>query len=262
MHTDYRCDNFPITLYGEKLPCFYLDKTDSTNEEAKRFLAQGGGRQALFIAGSQTAGKGRRGRSFYSPEGEGIYMSLVFCTKEELSDVIFVTTAASVFVARALEEVIHEPVAIKWVNDLYLKGRKVCGILTEAVLPTSQCPETGVIVGIGINVSTDSFPEGLKAVAGSLGIRNNAKEIKQQLIEEITRSLIDFIENVKDRSCLEEYKKRSMVIGQSITCSDGAGSYEATALDIDVNGGLIVERKDGERKVLHTGEITIRLCES
>ena len=92
----YRRECFSKKLYGKELPIFSYKEIDSTNEEAKRFLADGSVEQALFVAESQTAGKGRRGRSFYSPAGKGIYMSLLFTTQEELSDVIFVTTAVAV----------------------------------------------------------------------------------------------------------------------------------------------------------------------
>lgn len=262
MNQNCRQEIFHTSLYGKELPVFYFDEIDSTNEEAKRFLSQGYAKQALFVAESQTAGKGRRGRSFYSPAETGLYMSLLFTTKEALEDVIFVTTAASVIVARAIETLTGETVKIKWVNDLYLRNRKVCGILTEAVLPTPQCGETGIVVGIGINVTTEHFPEQLAETAGSLGRKENADVTKARLTEEITKGLISFLENVKDRTCMEEYRRRSMVIGQSITCFDGAGSYEAFALDIDENGGLVVETAEGECKVLHTGEITIRLCDS
>ncbi len=257
----YRRECFSKKLYGKELPVFSYKEIDSTNEEAKRFLADGSVEQALFVAESQTAGKGRRGRSFYSPAGKGIYMSLLFTTQEELSDVIFVTTAVAVIVACALEEVTSTPAVIKWVNDIYMNNRKVCGILTEAVLPTEQCHKTGVVVGIGINVSTDNFPDELRMVAGSLGVKAQEQEVKEALIQSVTEGLIDFLEHVKDHSCIEEYRKRSMVLGQSVICFDGAGSYEAKALDIDKQGGLIVETLSGERKVLHTGEITIRLCE-
>ena len=262
MKRDYRREIFPTNLYGNELPVFYFDEIDSTNEEAKRFLTGEEGEQALFVANGQTQGKGRRGRTFYSPDGEGIYMSLLFSTTKELSDVIFITTAASVIVAKALEEIVSEPVSVKWVNDLYLNGRKICGILTEAVLPTPQFPKTGIIVGIGINVSTEYFPDELKETAGSLGVKENMQAIKTQLIETVTNGLVSFLTDAKKELYLEEYRKRSMVIGQQITCFDGAGSYEATALDIEQNGGLVVETQEGERKVLHTGEITIRLCDA
>lgn len=256
---NYDKDSFAPMLYGEKLKLIFLKETDSTNEAAKRYLAQEKIRNALIVAKLQTAGKGRRGRTFYSPADEGIYMSLLFTPKEGLEDIIAVTTAASVIVARAIESVSGQKVSVKWVNDLYAGGRKICGILAEAVLPTDENDETAVILGIGINVGNESFPDELKDIAGSLhaGIQTNLW--KKQLIQTITKGLCAFLEDIKNTSYLEEYRQRSMVIGREIICYEGNCTYCATATDIDERGGLVVIDEKGERKVLHSGEITIRL---
>ncbi len=252
---------FSKKLYERELPYFYLEETDSTNEEAKRFFNQQKGEQALFIAGTQTAGKGRKGRKFYSPAEDGIYMSLLFTPKDALEEVIAVTTAASVVVARAIEEVTGQRTLIKWVNDLFLGERKVCGILAEAVMPAEPGNKMAVILGIGINVSTRSFPEELKTVAGSLMVEQTVL-CKEKLICKITEGLLTFLEDVRDTSYLSEYRKRSMVLGKEIICYEGAECFFALALDVDDRGGLVIKTQSGEQKVLHSGEITIRLYEN
>lgn len=252
---------FTCKLYNRELPLFYYLETDSTNEEAKRYHAEHKNAQALFIADAQTKGKGRRGRQFYSPAKDGIYMSLLFIPKEELSDVIAVTTAASVIAAQAIEEVTGQMAAIKWVNDVYVRERKVCGILAEAILPDEPGGCTAVILGIGINVYNRDFPEELEGIAGSLGEGSGNPEWKDRLIIRITEGLVDYLSNVANRSFMEEYRKRSMVLDKNITCYDGRDIYPAHAIDIEEDGGLVIITDAGERRTLHSGEITIRLKE-
>ncbi len=252
-------ERFHKKLYGKALPLFHYPETDSTNEAAKRLLQDGVHKQALLYADSQTNGKGRRGRTFYSPSGEGIYMSLLFTPEEALEDVISVTTATAVVVAEAIEKLTGQTVAIKWVNDLYVRERKVCGILAEAVLPQNAGDKTAIIVGIGINVSNQEFPKELDGIAGSLNMPNRDRQLRDDLIAEITVGLIQYLENIKDKSYLSRYRERSMVLGRRILCHEGNEQYPALALDIDEEGGLIVALENGERKCLHSGEITIRV---
>lgn len=250
---------FNKKLYGKDLPVLHYTVTDSTNEAAKRLLQDKSLKQALLYADAQTNGKGRRGRTFYSPSGEGVYMSLLFTPEEALDDVISVTTATAVIVAEAIEKLTGQTVAIKWVNDLYVRERKVCGILAEAVLPQNAGDKTAIIVGIGINVSNQSFPKELDGIAGSLNMPHRDRQLRDNLITEVAVGLIQYLENIKDKSYLSRYRERSMVLGRQVLCHEGNEQYPALALDIDEDGGLIVALENGKQRCLHSGEITIRV---
>lgn len=240
----------------EALPRFYSEETDSTNEDAKRYFQSGKGSTALFVANRQTAGKGRRGRQFYSPADTGIYMSILLAAPEDLEDAVCITTATSVFVAEAVEAVTGLSLSIKWVNDLFYNDRKVCGILTEAVWGTEEGAPAGIVVGIGINLCTEEFPEELADIAGGLNVRE--KGIKERIIDEIVRRILRFNGNRTDRTYLEEYRRRSNVIGKDIYVYEGQTVRQAKAVGIDEEGGLVIEEPDGSVGILRSGEITIR----
>lgn len=223
---------------------------DSTNTEAKRRAREGKKMPLLICAESQSAGRGRLGRSFYSPEGTGLYMSLAFASKAEMAEAVTVTSAAAVAVAEAIEELCNVNCRIKWVNDIYAGGRKVCGILAEAV----TCGEQNIIVvGIGVNCTTEIFPDDIKSRAGSIG-----KVDRNLLAASIARRLLKYAEKPGDRSWLEFYRSRSMILGENITYTENGFTKNAKAIDIDRNGGLVI-CENGEIKTLSTGEVTVRL---
>ena len=223
---------------------------DSTNTEAKRRTGEGEKMPLLICAESQSAGRGRLGRSFYSPDGTGLYMSLAFAPKAEMAEAVSVTSAAAVAVAEAIEEFCDVDCKIKWVNDIYAGGRKVCGILAEAV----TCGEQNIIVvGVGVNCTTEIFPDDIKNRAGSVGWVD-----RNLLAASITRRLLKYAENPGDRSWIEFYRSRSMVLGEDITYIENGISRNAKAIDIDQNGGLVIN-ENGEIKTLSTGEVTVRL---
>lgn len=237
-----------------------FDSIDSTNDEAKRQWKAMKAAPAILVSDSQTAGRGRRGRSFYSPGGTGLYMSLLLQPESGLEDAVHITTATAVVVAKALKKCTGAEVGIKWVNDLYLKGRKVCGILTEAVMEADPTETPAVVVGIGINLTTEVFPEELHGIAGGLGLPEIAVN-RNALVADIVNGLLDFAKDMRDCSFVEEYRQMSVVLGKEIRYNEGDALIRARALDIDEEGGLMVELPDGSVKVLKTGEITVRLTE-
>ena len=165
------CKNALIKALGESFNAVTVrvfDEIDSTNTEAKRMVADGFKADAILVAHTQTAGRGRMGRSFYSPAQTGAYFSILHTLDTPLCDAVAITSAASVAVMRAIRTLAGIQTDIKWVNDLYYNGKKICGILTEAV---SAGESIHVIVGIGINLDTADFPEELKAIAGSLNAK-------------------------------------------------------------------------------------------
>lgn len=234
-----------------------LRETDSTNNEAKRLIAAGLDENVLIAADSQTSGRGRRGRSFYSPSGTGIYMTLVIRADVPMADAVSITTMAAVAVSRAIERVTGEKTGIKWVNDIYLGGRKVCGILTEAVSDFESGTTQNIIVGIGINVSTDSFPDDVAAVACSLG---NSAATRNEIIAAVANEVFKLAEDLTDRSYMDEYRDRSVVIGKEITVYKGDEARRAEAVSVDDDGGLVIRLPDGAEETLRSGEITVRFA--
>ncbi len=247
-----------------------LSEIDSTNEEIKRRVRDGKKKDLVIISDMQTGGKGRRGRDFFSPAGTGIYMSILFCPDDKnASDLILITTAAAVAVAHAIGEVCGKDTKIKWVNDVYLNDRKICGILTESV----NDPETGrikyVICGIGINVKKPKeIPDDIKDIIGYIyDDTNDTNASRNEIAAAVINQLQLYYDRLPDRSFLKEYKERSMVIGKSILFGSpgkiagvpGDDWEKAKAVDIDDEGGLVVECIDGSVRTLHTGEITLRL---
>lgn len=250
---------------GEKyrmLPIEVHKCVDSTNDELKRRALDGGGHGLVLLAEQQTNGKGRMGRQFYSPAGTGIYMSLLLKPELGGSDVILITTAASVAVCRGIQNVLGIELQIKWVNDVYLGDKKICGILTEAISDCELGRVDSVIVGIGINYRTEDFPEELKMRAGCIGQGGNVP--RNRIVASIISEFFEIYENLTKREFLEEYKHRSNVIGREVRFLENDQWREARAVDIDSDGGLIVEYtgETGEcvTRTLHTGEISLRVC--
>ncbi len=251
-------------------PVVVLKDTDSTNQEVKRRALEGARHGLLVLAEHQTAGKGRKGRGFYSPDRAGIYMSILFRpTGENASNVVLITTAAAVAVCRAIRKTLGEQPQIKWVNDVYLRGRKICGILTEAVSDFESGGIDTVVVGIGINYREPEggFPEEIRQTAGV--VCEGGKIVPRNvLVAEVANELYRLYEGLSQKTFMEDYKKWSNVLGKEVRFSTGyanvpesEGQWQyGTAVDIDEDGGLVV-LVDGKEKVLRTGEITLRVNE-
>ena len=232
------------------IPIVVYETVDSTNSEAKRLAMDGASLPLLICADSQSAGRGRLGRSFYSPEGTGLYMSFCFEAEEKMADELTITSAAAVAVCHAIEELLCCDCRIKWVNDIYLGTRKVCGILTEAM---SVAGRTVIIVGIGVNCTTEAFPEDIVDRAGSVGITE-----REKLASAIVKKLLSYRAQLTHRTWISEYRRRSLALGERISYTERGVTRTAIAVDIDRNGGLIIE-ENGQRKTLSTGEITLRI---
>ena len=234
---------------------------DSTNEEIKRRVPDGGLHGLTILAEEQTRGKGRLGRNFYSPSGTGIYMSILLKPDLDGTDAVLITTAASVAVCLGIQTVLGVEPQIKWVNDVYLEERKICGILTEAISDFEIGKIDSVIVGIGINYRTTDFPEELEDRAGSLEAELSVP--RNKLVSAILNEFWNIYEHLTERKFMEEYRKHSNVIGKTVRFLENNRWQEANALDIDNDGGLVVEYagENGEtvRRILHTGEITVRM---
>lgn len=250
LHQKYK--NFPIEVYK---------KLESTNVELKRRALDGGVHGLTLLAEEQTGGKGRLGRSFYSPPGTGIYMSVLLKPELGGSDAILITTAASVAVCRGIQNVLGIEPRIKWVNDVYYEDKKVCGILTEAISDFEMGRIDSVILGIGINYRTEDFPGELKDRAGCVG--RESRIPRNDLAASVLNEFWNLYEHLTEREFMDEYRKRSNVIGKEVCFLEKETWQEARALGIDDDGGLIVEYEETggqkKRRTLRTGEITLRV---
>ncbi len=253
-----KIENHPWLSERGVAVCSFLC-VDSTNTLARTLVSSGElAVPALVLSDSQRGGRGRMGRSFYSPEGTGIYMTLVLdITEESLASAVKITTAASVAVSRAILSVTGKNVGIKWVNDLYLNNKKICGILAESFFTDGR---RYAAVGVGINLSTYVFPSELEGIAGSIG---EDGEVRRELTASVCREIYDIYEDIKqgDTRYMEEYRSRSTVLGKQVDFVIDGIKYSGEALSVDDSGGLLVQSDDGEQRVLCSGEISLRIKE-
>ncbi len=232
------------------LPAVYVfDSIDSTNRFAKSLSEH----TAIVVANSQTHGRGRLDRVFFSPADSGIYMSLKIPVRSLYSFVPFITTLSAVCVHKAVKKLLGIDLSVKWVNDLYKDGKKVCGILCEV------CDDSHVVIGIGINVYPSSVPKELENIMTHL-TDYSSTVTRSELIGAIFDNITSMIDSLPDTSFMSYYKQHSCVLGKKIKCIQGDNSFIATALDIDSNGALVVLTDDGIQS-LSTGEISIRLTD-
>ncbi len=230
------------------------DTIDSTNAEAKRQTLSGAAHGTVILANSQTEGRGRLGRSFYSPADSGIYVSFLLRPTLPMEDMVKITTAASVAVGQAIFAVTGRYPDIKWVNDLYLEGKKVCGILAETVYPPDAKPV--VILGVGINCNA-IFPEELQDIAGNIPMEE-IPDGKNRLAAELISRIRPLEEMILTDDFWEEYRAHSMVLGKTITIV-GEEDSRYLVKEIGKNGELQLIDASGNLRQLTTGEISIRL---
>ncbi|MEG0829442.1 MAG: biotin--[acetyl-CoA-carboxylase] ligase [Anaerovoracaceae bacterium] len=244
----------------KKLPLYVHKTIDSTNEEAKRMALDKEPHGTTILARHQSQGKGRLGRTFISPANTGIYISILLKPNFDIRHAVLTTTAASVAVVRAIKKVCHENAQIKWVNDIYLNQKKVCGILTEAITDFETGQIQYLILGIGINCDTHDFDSDLIKIAGALpkGFSKN------HLAAEVIGQTLNLMDHIEDRYFIKEYKESSLILGEKITVhkggyKEGIPGVPAIATDIDENGCLEIVYDNGETETLNSGEISIRL---
>ncbi len=232
---------------------FFFEACASTNASAKEWVKAGNRGKALFAAAAQTDGRGRMGRSFYSPPESGVYFTIVkTCKPTDALNPVGVTCAAAVAVMRSIREKCGVSCEIKWVNDLLYRERKVCGILAETV----TCGiDAAFLVGVGVNLRPAVFPPELEGIAGSLGVENTPRV---DLIADLAGRLFDVLEDPSPEKWMDDYRRHSCVLGRKITFQREGIATEGIAQEITADGGLLVRTGAGN-EILHTGEITLRL---
>ena len=235
------------------------DQIDSTNNRAKMLAEDGAENGTIVCARRQTGGRGRYGRPFFSPEG-GVYMSVILRPQVPAERAVMLTPMAAVAVAHAIEALSDTNVKIKWVNDLFLHGKKVCGILSEASMDFESGQLAYAVIGIGINVKKMTFPQEISEIATSIGNECPQDVSPNQLIAGIAERLVSMMGELENGNFMAEYRKRSNVIGKRIQVRRGDEQFPAVAVDIDSAGGLIIQTESGMETV-RSGEISIRLEE-
>ncbi|HQC54308.1 MAG TPA: biotin--[acetyl-CoA-carboxylase] ligase [Clostridia bacterium] len=231
---------------------FVFDTIDSTNTEAKKVFQAGNNINALFISNEQTAGRGRQGKSFYSPADTGLYMTLLLQeqTINQTNIVDLPTIKMAVSVSKAFNKLTGKNIQVKWVNDIFYKGYKVGGILTEKVYSPAH-NISALVIGIGINISTTIFPNELKNIAGAI----NEQISRNHFAIEITNAVMATDTNLGE--IIEEYKQISLVLGKTITFMYNNECVTGVATDINDKGHLIVRLPNNSYLTLNSGEISL-----
>lgn len=253
-----------VENYLEKSDCnikiYMYDTITSTNAALKEMAANGTKEGATVIAAEQTAGRGRFKRQFYSPKTSGIYMSMLIKPHIPASQSTAITTAAAVAVSEAAEAVSGKKTAIKWVNDVLINRKKICGILTEASVDIESGSLQYAIVGIGVNVykPDGGFPDDIKNIAGAV-FDEPGYDLRNRLAAEIINRFMRYYKELDKKTYLAAYRERCIVPGRKITVLSHDKSTKALALDVDDDCRLHVRYDDGSEDYLSSGEISIRL---
>lgn len=245
-----------INKYCRKLNIAHFSEVDSTNAVARDLAREGAEEGTLVIADRQTGGKGRMGRKFFSYNG-GIYMSLILRPALSPSDTLFITCAAAVAAAQTINEAVGCRPLIKWVNDIYVCDKKVCGILTEgAVNPKTQKLQYAIL-GIGINLfePKEKFPQDLPRAAALLG--EETEGLKEKIIGEFANKFFAHYVNLNKREFMKEYAQKSYLDGKEITFELGGETKTGKAIKINENGELLVDCK-GKIIAVSSGDAQIK----
>ena len=232
----------------------------STNDLAKQSALDLKPEGTVIVAREQTAGRGRKGRSFYSPMSTGVYISVLLRPELTAEKTLYITTAAAVAVAKAIEKISGKEAKIKWVNDIFVDGKKVCGILTEGAIDFETGKMQYAVLGIGVNIKKpeNDFPSEIQNIAGSV-FDTTDKEVSSIIVAEILNNFMNYYKNLASKPFYEEYKKRMFLIGKHLTVYSGKDSYPAVAIDLDKELSLIVKDENGNIKKLNTGEVSIKI---
>ncbi len=240
------------------LPILVYKTVDSTNTQLKKLALDGAAHGTVVVSEEQTAGRGRSGKSFYSPPNTGLYISVLLRPQSCGGNPQMITVGAAVEVCRSIEELTGLEVQIKWVNDIFLREKKVCGILTEAVTDFESGGIESIVVGVGINCGAPEtgFPQELGSIAGALEAEGLSRShLAARIVEGIIKS---FEEKEKLNELVDEYRRRSLLIGKGVSFVKNGTEIAAIATGIDDDGCLLVRCDDGSSMVLNSGEVSVR----
>ena len=247
-------------VFGQRVVSYEI--TDSTNTRAKQLAEEGAVHGTLVVANMQTAGKGRRGRSWQQEEGSVIAMSLLLRPVFSPDKASMLTLLAAHSVAGAIEAVTGLPAAIKWPNDIVINQKKTVGILTEMSLGVEQAAIDYIVIGIGINVNNTAFSEDIRDMATSLYLEKGERLSRSVLIAESMRRLEAdyeaFLETEDLSAILQDYNTHLISMNKEVRVLDPQGEYTGISRGMDAQGELLVERTDGELIRVYAGEVSVR----
>ena len=237
-----------------------LKEVDSTNTYLKNAAEKGEKDGSVIIAETQTAGRGRIGRNFYSDKG-GLYMSILIRPDMPTERSLFITTGTAVAVSKAIEKTSGKSVGIKWVNDIFIGGKKVCGILTEGASNFETGQLQYAVVGIGINVTEpkEKFNPEIADIATAIYDKNEPYGIKNRLAAEILNQFSEIIKAPDNKAVIDEYRARSIIIGKEVNIIENGEVKSATVIDIDDTAAIILKTDDGKIIKKTSGEISIKV---
>lgn len=234
----------------------YLPSVDSTNRRARQLAAEGAPHGTLVIADEQTAGRGRRGRGWISPAGEGVFMSLILRPQSHPSEVARLSMQTALAVALSIAQTTGLDARIKWPNDIVCGGRKVCGMLLE--MNADEQAVHDVVAGIGINVHQTQFAPEIAETASSLDLLSGQRVCRAALV----RAFLEAFERTEalaaQGALMDAYRARSATLGQRVQVIAPAGSFTGTALEVTDSGSLIVEDEEGQRREVLAADVSVR----
>lgn len=239
---------------------FFYEKTGSTNDDIKQMANEGALNGTLVVADRQTAGRGRRGRTWISPKGESVYMSLLLRPKCMPNQASALTLVMALAVAEAMEELAYGKSGIKWPNDIVMNGKKICGILTEMGL--EQTTIDYVVIGVGINVNQSFFDEEIATTATSIALELGKKISRAELIGRILhyfeKEYAEFEKTYGLTSIVERYNQHLLNRDRQVRVLDPKGEYEGFALGVNSQGELMVKCQNDEIVHVYAGEVSVR----
>lgn len=254
MHEIKKCLNEEIK---NKIEVVVKESVGSTNDEVKKNREKNEG--YIIISCHQTQGRGRRGRFFFSPDNTGLYMSILLKPQLQPEQALGITTAAAVAVCRAIEKFGVSP-SIKWVNDIFVGEKKVCGILTESAIDIENKKLSYAVLGIGLNVyePENDFPEEIKNIAGAI-FSKESENLRNRLCGEIINEFFNLYNGIGMGYHTDEYIRRNFVIGKDVFVLSGEQKKKARVNNITNACELEVTFENGEKTVLSSGEISLKL---
>lgn len=243
---------------GVEVKVLIFEETGSTNDEAKKLIEKGMKEPTLLIAESQTAGRGRLGRTFYSPRGRGLFLSLAVKPDVEMQEMISITAAAAVCCVRAIRQVCDIQIGIKWVNDLIFNEKKVGGILVEGI---EHDGDRFAVIGIGLNLVGSDFPQEIEDIAISMFESDDEAVDRRELAVGIASELLTAVKDLYAKDIREEYGRYSTITGRRAILKNRVGEVVANGIVKGFNerGELRIEEDDGTVKTVISGEISLLL---
>lgn len=240
---------------------FSFDTIDSTNTFAKSLTPHEALHGTIILADEQTAGRGRMQREWISPKGKNLLFSLILYPEFGVEKISLLPFVGSLAVTDAIETVTGLSATCKWPNDVLINDRKVCGMLLES--STGHAPTTKIILGIGVNVNQEEFPEALRYKASSLKNESNVEIDRLRLLQGILEELEHRYEQLARfpaQHLLHDWKMKALLFGKKITVLESEFSFRATAIDVADDGSLIIQTEDGQKRNIFAGDVSLAYC--